>query len=623
MGRRILLLVGLVLVFGISVHTTQADGFAAWIGQYFNNPYLSPPVAFTRQDSGIAFNWGVGSPGAGVGADNFSARWSASVFFPQGAYRFWAAADDNIRVSVDGQIVVDTFPLLQAGQLVSGDVALSAGTHTIVVDYREQGGNAFAYLSWENLADGVQGPDFTVPGQQPIVPTPFPGFPTPFPNVPAQWTAQYYANNFLGGQPSMIVTEPTPNHNWGAGSPHPSIPADNFSARWTSVQTLNGGPHRITVRADDGVRVIVNGVLVINEWREYRNQTFAADVNTIAGQNTITVEYFENMGDAFITFDMQPLSAAPPVVTPGLDFGGMWLAYYFSDPNLTSTPVAIVSETSPSHNWGRSAPIASVPADNFSVRWTTIQILPAGNYRAIVQADDGVRVYVDGTRVIDEWHGATGRTYSADFNLTAGPHTFVVEYYEATGDAFINFTLGPATPVAAPPPAPTAVSGVDQPRETGAAATVGIYRVNVRNVPTTRNSNVIAKINPNETYSIVGRTSDNSWWQLNVNGLFGWVFSRYVNVANTQNVPVTFREETIRPQPTGVTASVSTNVVIRSGPSTGSGSLGSLTTGQTASVIGRTADGRWLQINYLGVNGWVAAFAVQVSGSLGGVPITG
>lgn len=615
MGKRILWLVGLMLIFSLTF-TANADGFAAWTGQYFNNPYLSPPVAFTRQDSGIAFNWGAGSPGAGLGVDNFSARWSASVFFPQGAYRFWAAADDNIRVTVDGQIVVDTFPLLQTGQLVSGDIGLNAGMHAIMVDYREQSGNAFAYLSWESLADGAQGPDFTVPGQQPPAPT-------PVPNLPAQWTAQYYANNSLSGQPSVIVTEPNPNHNWGAGSPYPGVPADNFSARWSSVQTLNGGIYRITVRADDGVRVIVNGILVINEWHQYGNQTYTADVNLVAGQNSFTVEYFENAGDAFITFDLQPASTVQPGSTPGLDFGNMWLAYYFSDANLTSTPAAIVSETSPTHNWGRSAPLPSVPADNFSVRWTTIQILNAGNYRATVQADDGVRVYVDGTRVIDEWHSASGRTYSADFNLAAGPHTFVVEYYEAGGDAFITFTLGPATPVIAATQPPAAVPGVEQPRETGASATVGIYRVNVRDVPSTRGSNVIAKINPNETYSIVGRVSDNSWWQLNVNGVFGWVFSNYVNVVNTQNVPITFREETIRPQATGVTATVSTNVVIRRGPSASGGSLGSLSAGQTATVIGRSADGRWLQINYLGVTGWVASFTVRISGSLGSVPITG
>lgn len=620
MWRRLVFVLGLALIFSAAVYPARADGFAAWLGQYYNNPFLSPPVAFTRQDSGIAFNWGAGSPGAGVGVDNFSARWSATVFFTQGAYRFWAAADDNIRVTVDGQVVIDTFPMLQTGQLVSGDMALSAGSHTITVDYREQTGNAFAYLSWESLADGSQGPDFQIPGQQPVVPTPI----VPVPNQPSQWTAQYYANNFLGGQPAVIVTEPSPNHNWGAGSPYPAIPADNFSARWTSVQTLNGGPYRITVRADDGVRVIVNGVLVINEWHDYTNQSYTADVNLIAGQNTITVEYFENAGDAFISFDMQPLSAVQPVVTPGLDFGGMWLAYYFANPNLTGTPVAIVSEASPTHNWGTGAPFPGMPADNFSARWTTIQNLNAGNYRASVQADDGVRVYVDGVRVIDQWHSATGETYTADFNLAAGPHTFVVEYYEAGGDAFINFTLGPATPTA-PRPQPTSPApGVEQPRETGATATVGIYRVNVRDLPTTRGSNVIAKINPNETYSVVGRTSDNSWWQLNVNGIFGWVFSRFVNVANTQNVPVTFREETIRPQPTGVTANVTTNVVIRSGPSTGSGILGNLTPGQTATVIGRTADSRWLQINYLGVNGWVAAFAVRLSGgSVGSLPVTG
>lgn len=612
MWRRWIVVVALLVVVSATGQPARADGWAAWVGQYYNNPYLSPPVAFTRQDSGIAFNWGTGSPGVGVGVDNFSARWTTSVSLAAGAYRFWALADDNIRVAVDGQVIIDTFPSLQSGQLMSGDLMLSAGSHTITVDYREQTGEAYAFLSWESLADGSQGPDFPVPGQPPVVPTPV---------VSTQWTAQYYANNFLGGQPNVIVTENSPNHNWGAGSPYPGIPADRFSARWTSVQQLAGGPYRLSVRADDGIRVLVNGILVINEWHDYTNQSYSADVNLIAGPNTITIEYFENIGDAFISFDMQPLTPGQAGTPPGLDFGGLWLAYYFSDPNLTSTPVAIVSEASPNHNWGRSAPLPSVPADNFSARWTTVQVLPAGSYRATVQADDGVRVYVDGTRVIDEWHGATGSTYTADFTLTAGPHTFVVEYYEATGDAFINFTLGPATPTAVQQPA---VPGVEQPRETGASATVGVYRVNVRDLPSTSNSNVIAKINPNETYSIVGRTADNSWWQLNVNGVYGWAFSRFINAANTQNVPVTFREETIRPAATGVTANVTTEVVIRSGPSTATGILGNLTPGQTATVVGRTADARWLQINYLGVNGWVAAFAVQLTGgSAASLPVTG
>lgn len=617
MWRRMVLLLGALLLIGGTYQLTRADGWGAWVGQYYNNPYLSPPVAFTRQDSGVSFNWGTGSPGAGVGADNFSVRWSTTAYFGGGAYRFWALADDNIRVTVDGQVVVDTFPVLQTGQLMSGDLTLAAGSHTVTVDYREQTGDAYAFLSWESLADGAQGPDFQLPGQQPTPPTPVPGVP---PNTPMQWTAQYFANAGLLGQPNVIVTEGSPNHNWGAGAPYPGLPTDNFSVRWTGVQTVTGGPYRISVRADDGVRVLVNGVLVINEWHNYTNQAYSTDVNLIAGQNTITLEYFENAGDAFISFEMQPVTGG----APGLNYGGGWLAYYFSDPNLTSTPVAIVSEPSPSHNWGRNAPLASVPADNFSVRWTSVQTLAAGNYRISVQADDGVRVYVDGTRVIDEWHGATGRTYSADFNLSAGPHTIIVEYYEAGGDAFINFTFGPATP-SAPQAAPTqAIPGVEQPRETGATATVGVYRVNVRDLPSTNNSNVIAKINPNETYSIIGRTMDNSWWQINVNGLYGWVFSRFINAANTQNVPVTFREETIRPAATGVTANVTTEVVIRSGPSTGTGILGNLTPGQTATAIGRTADARWLQINYLGVNGWVAAFAVRLTGgSAASLPVTG
>ena len=35
--------------------------------------------------------------------------------------------------------------------------------------------------------------------------------------------------------------------------------------------------------------------------------------------------------------------------------------------------------------------------------------------------------------------GVYSATYTVDVNLTAGPHAIRVEYYEATGDAYILF----------------------------------------------------------------------------------------------------------------------------------------------------------------------------------------
>ncbi len=52
-----------------------------------------------------------------------------------------------------------------------------------------------------------------------------------------------------------------------------------------------------------------------------------------------------------------------------------------------------------------------------------------------------MRVYVNGTLVINEWHAASGQTYAVSLSLPAGQTYFQVEYYEASGNAFIDFSI--------------------------------------------------------------------------------------------------------------------------------------------------------------------------------------
>jgi hypothetical protein len=61
-----------------------------------------------------------------------------------------------------------------------------------------------------------------------------------------------------------------------------------------------------------------------------------------------------------------------------------------------------------------------------------------GVYRFHVRADDGVRAYVDGQRVLDEWHSASGIDYTFGRSMN-GPSRLTVEYYERGGDARIRF----------------------------------------------------------------------------------------------------------------------------------------------------------------------------------------
>src|SRR5207253_5156808 len=54
--------------------------------------------------------------------------------------------------------------------------------------------------------------------------------------------------------------------------------------------------------------------------------------------------------------------------------------------------------------WGEDLPDPKMAGDKYSIRWTGWLKAPApGTYRLIALADDGVIVWLDGRRVIDEW----------------------------------------------------------------------------------------------------------------------------------------------------------------------------------------------------------------------------
>lgn len=112
-----------------------------------------------------------------------------------------------------------------------------------------------------------------------------------------------------------------------------------------------------------------------------------------------------------------------------------WRGEYFSNQGLAGTPSAYRDDETIDFDWGMGAPIAGVPVDNFSVRWTADVAFSAGTYRFSTVTDDGVRLYVDGTLVIDSWVDQAGVTRTAERSLAAGNHTVVMEYYENGGAA--------------------------------------------------------------------------------------------------------------------------------------------------------------------------------------------
>lgn len=98
------------------------------------------------------------------------------------------------------------------------------------------------------------------------------------------------------------------------------------------------------------------------------------------------------------------------------------------------------------HDWGTGAPRAGMNADYFSARWTQALDLEAGTYSFNMTSDDGVRIYVDETIVIDQWYDHPPTTFVGEITLAAGRHRIVVEYYERTGLAVAIFNWGRLPP---------------------------------------------------------------------------------------------------------------------------------------------------------------------------------
>ena len=128
----------------------------SWHATYWNNRNLQGSPAVSRNEAAIDYNWGNGAPVAGVGADNWSARWTRNVYFPAGTYRFTAISDDGVRVIVaDGQTIEDWSN--HAAREATATVSLAEGTYPVTVEYYEHTGEARLHVSWQRISDGGTG----------------------------------------------------------------------------------------------------------------------------------------------------------------------------------------------------------------------------------------------------------------------------------------------------------------------------------------------------------------------------------------------------------------------------------------------------------------------------------
>jgi hypothetical protein len=271
------------------------------------------------------------------------------------------------------------------------------------------------------------------------------------------WRATYWNNPSLAGfwRLQQIETEPL-DRDWGDGSPSERINNDYWSARWERMIRVAPGSYRFTATVDNGIRVWVDGTLVIDEWTsqwQRRGGTFVGDIYLDGGPHRLNVEYFDTDGPALIQLDWEPYTGPPPVIEG-------WMAEYFNNVNLSGAPVVVRDEPEIRMNLGPGSPLTgTVNADYFSVRWTQELDLPAGDIEFSMRVDDGGRLFVDGERVIDAWRPQGPTTYTATVQHVGGGLDVIMEYFERTGYAVaeLQWTISEQS-VATPMPTPPSLS---------------------------------------------------------------------------------------------------------------------------------------------------------------------
>lgn len=130
-------------------------------------------------------------------------------------------------------------------------------------------------------------------GQQP---------PPPPPPPPANqnWNGVYFNNKYREGAPVYTRQDASINFNWGGGGPGGGVPDDRFSVAWDRTGYFTTGTYRFYATVDDGVRVYVDGHLIIDAWREQPATSYYGDIYLGEGNHSLRVEYYEEGGNASI-----------------------------------------------------------------------------------------------------------------------------------------------------------------------------------------------------------------------------------------------------------------------------------------------------------------------------------
>ncbi len=284
---------------------------------------------------------------------------------------------------------------------------------------------------------------------------------------PNAWLGNYFNGTSFDTFAAQRVEGDTNglDFNW-PGPPITGVDGTNYSVYWEGGIPLTEGWKTFTVTSDGGLRLWIDGRLLVDQWTNSSLRTWNPVLYTSAsspfvnpGQSApngslhrVEVRYRHGSGPAAVALRWadQPPPSDVPVNAWRADY---YTTRYFAGYLLSRTELAI------NNDYQNGSPDPAIGSDNFSVRWTGDWDLPQGIYTFSATTDDGMRVYLDNVLILSEWFDQPPTTYAVTRNLAAGRHRIRVEYYENGGGAVARFSLQSLPIITSQPVDQTALAG--------------------------------------------------------------------------------------------------------------------------------------------------------------------
>jgi hypothetical protein len=381
----------------------------------------------------------------------YALRWTGFVYIPtDGYYAFKSKSDSGVRLTINNQLLIDqwhdvaTSAANPSTTYIADQLYFKGGTYVpIPYDYYDTNtastNTSIAQLWWQRPnPSGVGTTDELIPANQFSVN----GLDSVV--IPANSTSASFSVSTVDN----VIAQ---KNDWLAFSllsnPGIKIKAGSYtqSGSTTTIKLKLDGAYQDSLFLSSGTTL---------DFREDNGQSVGSVVNSITLTSDVTLF---NGFEVSVTgtrananaFTTTMAAAYRPetyrtnlnvVATSAFNNTGLSRQLFAGYTDPSKGLYALVPTTTATDSNGINETDANFtplsPTDNFAARWTGyIKIPSTGTYRFRTVADNGVRLYVDGSNLIDNWTASAQRAIeSGPQNYTEGQLVAVtMDYYSTTG----------------------------------------------------------------------------------------------------------------------------------------------------------------------------------------------